>query len=121
MRRTSVVLAALAVSVLAGAPGQALADELCFTALTGQRFHLQITGTTTTSVGSVMSLAGVNHLSGDVDLRSPVTGTLFVEPDTGHFRVSLLDMNGLGLGSNLLWNARLGAVPADEEGTVFSG
>src|SRR5262245_36202583 len=118
MRRTTVVLGALMACLLVGLVGQGLADDLCFSGVTNQQFHLEVTGTTTTSVGTVMSLVGIDHLSGNPDLKSPVTGTLYV--DSSGFRVSLLDMNGLGLGPNLLWNAHLTAT-AVNGGTIFRG
>ncbi len=119
MRRTTVVLGALLASLLGGMVGQVLADDLCFSGVTNQQFHLNVTGTATTSVGTVMNLTGIDHLSGDPDLKSPVTGTLYVDGG-GSFRLSLLDMNGLGLGPNLLWNAKLSSTAVDE-GVIFRG
>src|SRR5262245_42055039 len=75
MRRTMVALGALLASLLGAMVGPVLADDLCFSGVTNQQFHLNVTGTVTTSVGTVMNLTGIDHMSGDPDLKSPVTGT----------------------------------------------
>jgi hypothetical protein len=80
------------------------------------RFYLQITAETTTSRGSVLSLVGLRE---SVHL-SPVTGTLFVEPETvpTQARVTLANV-----GNNdviLTYTMHLGAV-GDPLGTAFTG
>lgn len=92
-------------------PAPAQADEFCVSPSgAGDRFHLQITGTTTTTVGPLMTVAGIHRRSAEGDVRNPVTGTLM--PEGGpppRYRLALLETGTQG-SVNLLWNARLDVI-----------
>jgi hypothetical protein len=104
----ALVLTVMGAAFLGMRPVPAQADEFCVSPSGGgDRFHLQITGTTTTTVGTVLSVAGIHRHTVEGDIRNPVTGTLVPEGGPlSWYRLALLETGTQG-GVNLIWNARL--------------
>jgi hypothetical protein len=98
-------------AVLCAVVGQAAAQEYCLGTASNSRFYLHTIESTVTSVGTVVSVAGIHRFTGGGDLRNPVTGTIFIEPPPGptRYRVDLLETGSPGTQS-LIWNARLSVV-----------
>ena len=116
---------------LMGNVGQALA-EFCLDmestpAGAPNRLYLQITADTITSLGSVQSVVGIRDEGGPSGRptppgpTSPVTGTLYREPDidTPRFRMTLANPTSAGV--NLIYNVRIGLVSDLLGGRTFSG
>jgi hypothetical protein len=116
MLKLTAVMAFVGLALM-GNVGQALA-EFCLNMEAQNRLYLQITADTTTSLGSVQSVVGIRDEGGPT---SPVTGTLFREPDldTPRFRMTLANPTSTGV--NLLYNVRIGLVSDLLGGRAFSG